>query len=44
MDSFLHLDTLEFAQLIFNNMSINAIQDTANMILKGNEGDLNGEN
>jgi len=39
MEIFTGCGALEFAQTVFNNMNINAIQDATNMILKGGETD-----
>ena len=41
MEIFTGCGALEFAQTVFNNMNINAIQDATNMILKG--GEIDGE-
>lgn len=41
MEIFTGCGALEFAQTVFNNMNINAIQDATNMIFKG--GEIDGE-
>lgn len=41
MEIFTGCGALEFAQTVFNNMNINAIQEATNMILKG--GEIDGE-
>ena len=37
-------NTLEFAQKIFNNMNVQAIEDAYNMIINQTEGEQDGEN
>lgn len=44
VSAFMNSNTLEFAQKIFNNMNIKAIEDAYNMIINQAEGEEDGEN
>ena len=44
VSTFMNSNTLEFAQKIFNNMNVQAIEDAYNMIIKEIEGEQDGEN
>ena len=44
LDVFRNINALELAQIIFRNVSMNAIEDAASMILDSTEGDIDGEN
>ena len=44
VSTFMNSNTLEFAQKIFNNMNVQAIEDAYNMIINQTEGEQDGEN
>lgn len=44
VSTFMNSNTLEFAQEIFNNMNVQAIEDAYNMIINEIEGEQDGEN
>lgn len=44
VSTFMNSNTLEFAQKIFNNMNVQAIEDAYNMIINEIEGEQDGEN